>query len=222
MHQRTELRHGIGLTQRHFYRLRDAIPEYRDHLDNMLPLSQSGTIPPIRRVKRNLGGSEYDLILYDRIKGFSLNNIPDEFREEVRSNSFAKNLARAFTALSERGYVQKDPNSGNFMYEIATGKVWNVDDELIRKRTQEDVLKNDVLAYVQIMNLTLFGIFYDDSACRILLNPDTNFQQKQQARSTLLQEYQTYGIDPELVKFIFDALDEKTRPENFDRITALK
>lgn len=222
MHQRTELTVNAGLTQRHFYRLAPATPEFREHLANMLPLSQSGIIPPIRRVKKNIGGSEYDLTLYKRIQGFDLSNIPDAFSEIVKSNEFAKSLAQAFVALEAAGYVQEDPNTSNFMYEIATGKVWNIDDEVIRRRTREDTIKNDVLIYAHTMNLAIFGIFHDDSAWRILLNSYADSKQKQQAKKVLLQKYQAYAIDPELVKFIFDALDEKTRPENFDRIAALK
>ncbi len=132
MNERPDPNRGLtgGGDGRFFVRYQDSnkIDRYITHVHNL----NATSLTP--RFIRRIPSAYYphsDLLIYERVYGHNLSELPSDMREQTYTNAFAKKLAQVLTDLHNAGFTHGDAHAGNFMLEDETGKIVIVDDETI-------------------------------------------------------------------------------------------
>ena len=98
---------------------------------------------------RETGSKVY--ILMERVNGFELGSIPEEYEDYRFSVDLAKKAASLFHRFFEAGYYHDDPHSQNIMYDQVKSRCIAVDLDSIIVKDDDISLKDYVEDYSELM-----------------------------------------------------------------------
>lgn len=128
-----------------------------EHIKSLLPhlekLENLGLVVQTVAIRKT--GSQVD-VLMERVNGFELGSISEEYHDYRFSIDLAKKTAVLFQGFFEAGYYHSDPHSGNIMYDQKRGKCVAVDlDSLVTHENNDISIKQ----YVQDFSDLMIGLW---------------------------------------------------------------